>query len=51
MKRNNLLLLLSLSAVLAFGGCGDKKDGPQRPDDVIQPVDSTDVTTPEPTPG
>ncbi len=50
MKKNNLFLLLSLSAVLAFGGCGDKKDAPQRPDDVAQPVDSTDVTTPEPTP-
>lgn len=43
MKKHSLLLLLSLSAMLLFGGCGKEEDQPMRPSDLAEPVTSTTV--------
>jgi len=43
MKKHSLLLLLSLSAILLFGGCGKEEDQPMRPSDLAEPVTSTTV--------
>lgn len=48
MKKHSLLLLLSLSAMLLFGGCGaEQTEGPVKPSDLAQPVESV---TPDTTP-
>ncbi|MBO5166164.1 MAG: DUF3048 domain-containing protein [Lachnospiraceae bacterium] len=51
MKKHSLLLLLSLSAMLALGGCGGSEDAdaPVRPSDLAQPNDTT-VATQDATP-
>ena len=56
MKKHSLLLLLSLSAMLVLGGCGNDSedaDAPVRPSDLEQTIESTTqdttATTPETT--
>lgn len=45
MKRNKLFLLLSLTAALMLGGCGDTDDTPVKPSDLAEPIATA---TPEP---
>lgn len=43
MKKRSLLLLLSLSAMLVLGGCGNEEDQPKRPSDLAEPVISDTI--------
>ena len=48
MKKRSLLLLLSLSVLLCFGGCGkDNDEAPVKPSDLAETIeDHSDVETP-----
>lgn len=50
MKRTKLFLLLSLTAALMLGGCGDNgKETPVRPGDIAEPIENTTTAAPETT--